>query len=151
MAQLSKKILDKEIEARLFEVFFRGISQLRNSVEAELFLTDFLSPTEKVMLAKRLGIALLLTKGESYAVISDTLKVSTTTVMLVNQWLKGGKGGYQKVLKRVLKDEQWEKLWHKLETFISEITLPRRGSNWSKARKEEWRKRRKREKQLDSL
>lgn len=138
MAQVSKYPLSKETEERIFEVFWQTIADLKSKEIVQKFLEDLLSPTEKTMLAKRLAIAILLTKGHDYRSISKTLKVSTATIMIVNTWLKHGGEGYKMVIKKLLKQEKSDEFWDNLEETVSKILPPRYGTNWSEKRQEQY-------------
>lgn len=130
MPQVSRRKVQKEIEVRMFEIFWREIADLKDAKETEMFFNDLLTRTEKIMLSKRLAIAIMLLKGNDYAVIKDALKVSTTTVASVNSWLNHGGEGYKKVVEKILKREKFEKL---MPTSVSELiegSLPPKGKDW---------------------
>jgi len=77
---------------------------LKTEQEALNFLRDLLTQAELEEFANRLEIAKLLYKGKkSYAEIAKEIGVSTTTVTRVAQWLFSGCGGYNLVLKKLLK------------------------------------------------
>lgn len=95
MTQISKYPISKAIEKRIFEIFFGTIVNLKNSNDVASFLEDFLTPTEKMMLAKRLAVAVMLAKGYDYREIKKTLRVSFQMVANVSLWLKYKGKGYQ--------------------------------------------------------
>lgn len=99
--------------------------QLEKQEDVENFLEDLLSPTEKIMLVKRLAIAILLTKGYTYDDIDDTLKVSRPTIMNVSYWLKHGKTGYQNVVERIIKNQKREELFDKIEEILLRLSPPK--------------------------
>lgn len=151
MSKISRRILDKELENKIFEVFLKAIVDIKNFAEAKNFIEDILSPTERIMLIKRLAIAVLLTKGKTYEYIDHTLKVSRATIMTVSLWLKHGKGGYRKVVDNILKIQNRERLIDNIEEILLRLSPPKRfGSigfeNKSKKGKELLRKKLKREK-----
>ena len=94
MMQISRKYLPKNLESKLFELFFDSLAHLSNRSDIEKFLLSLISPFEKTMLAKRLGIAVLLSKGYTQEEIRNILKVSNETVSRVNMALnyKGFQG-----------------------------------------------------------
>ena len=111
MTKVSKRLLDKDLENRIFEVFTKSIVELKNSDDVKSFLNDLLSPVEKIMLVKRLAIAILLLKGYTYEMIDDALKVSHTTIMRISFWLKYGENnGYRRVIDNFLKHQKREQL-----------------------------------------
>ncbi len=150
MSKISRRFLDKELENTIFEVFLKTIVDIRTPIEAKNFIEDLLSPAEKIMLIKRLAIAVLLTKGKTYEYIDHTLKVSRATIMTVSLWLKHGKGGYKKVVENILKAQNKERLINNIEEILIRLSPPKRfGSiefeNKSKKGKELLRRKLKRE------
>lgn len=126
MTKVSRRFLDKELESKIFEVFLKTIVDIKTPVEAKNFIDDLLSPTEKIMLVKRLAIAVLLTKGKTYDYIDHTLKVSRATIMTVSLWLKHGKGGYRKVVDSILKAQNRERLIDNIEEILIRLSPPKR-------------------------
>jgi len=149
MTKISRRFLNKELENHIFELFLETIVDIRNSDDARNFIEDLLSPTEKIMLIKRLAIAVLLTKGYTYDDIDDTLKVSRSTIMNVSIWLKHGKSGYIKVVNKILETQKRKEFIDKIEEILLKLSPPKRyGSaafeNKQKAGKELFRRRVKR-------
>jgi TrpR-related protein YerC/YecD len=82
---------------------FKAILSLKNETEATAFFRDLLTTAELEEFATRWQIVKLLIQKKSYLVISQKLKISTTTVTRVAQWLHHGMGGYQLVAKKLFK------------------------------------------------
>lgn len=127
MAQVSKYPVSKEVSDRMFEVFQITISSLKNKKDIEEFLNEFLSPVEKIMLAKRLSIAVLLSKGYSYPQISSILRVTPSTIAGVSLALKYKGKGYHKASQKVLSDEKINSFFEKIEDFLAGLP-PTKGS-----------------------
>lgn len=108
MSQISRRIISKEVADRIFEVFIKCFIKIRNVEDANKLADDLFSPTEKVMLAKRLAIAFLLMKGYEYREIRELLKVSTNTIAAISLALNHGSGGYQNILNRISREEGLE-------------------------------------------
>ena len=106
MAQVSRYPLSQKTYERIFEILFESILKIKNKEEAEEFLGEFLTPTEKIMLAKRISIAVLLTKDYDYRAIIKTLHVSFPTIAGVSASIKYAGGGYRKVVEKLLKEER---------------------------------------------
>lgn len=104
-------------------LFWESISNLTNSQKAEEFFNDLLTPTEKIMLSKRLAIAIMLIKGYDYATIRSTIKVSPSTIGSISTWLKLSGSGYRKTVEKLLKRERVEKIAANINTAI-EIIKP---------------------------
>jgi uncharacterized protein YerC len=135
MTQVSKYLINKDIEKRMFEVLQETISDLKNPEEIEDFLHDFLSPVEKIMLAKRLSIAVLLNKGYSYESIGKILKVSPPTIATVSLLLKYSGKGYKKAVEKIVSREKMNIFWDKIEDILAKIPHAK-GSDWSYQRRE---------------
>ena len=118
MPQVSRHKLSHDLENRLFELFWRSLSRLGTPQETAEFFTDILTSTEKLMLAKRYTIAVLLTKGYPPKHVHATLNVSYTTIATVAGWLKNLKPATKKILDRHLKDESWGQFFDKIEAIL---------------------------------
>src|SRR3989344_7650258 len=94
MTQVSKYPVSKDVYERIFEIF----------------LKEFLTPTEQVMLAKRLSVAFLLSKDYNYREISKILRVSTGTVNRVALSYRK-ESHYKMVIEEILRDERMDEFW----------------------------------------
>ena len=104
MTQVSKYPVHKDVEKRMFEVLEETISHLRGTEEIKDFLHDFLSPVEKIMLAKRLSIAVLLYKGYRYKSIGGILRVTPPTIATVSMLLKYSGKGYKRAVEKIARN-----------------------------------------------
>jgi uncharacterized protein YerC len=118
MTQISKFQLPKALENQMFTIFHRALADLRTEGEVSDFLEDLLTPTERVMLGKRLAIAILLDKGYDQRTVHTIMKVSVSTVTSVNYWLKHRGSGYRKVLSKLKSQKEWQELKAGLEDFL---------------------------------
>src|SRR3989344_3428442 len=118
MSQVSKRILKPEIEERLFRNFWELFASIKSPKDIQLFLEDFLSPTEKVMLAKRIAISLLFSKGYDHRSISSLLKVSTSTVNNIARLLRTKGNGYKIIIQKYLQKESTKEFLQELERLI---------------------------------
>lgn len=126
MTKVSKRLLNKDLESRIFEVFIKTIVDLKTPNDVQDFINDLLSPIERIMLVKRLAIAILLTRGYTYETIDDTLKVSHPTIMKVSLGLKYGmNNGYKKVVDNFLKHKKREESIDKIEEILLQISPPK--------------------------
>lgn len=126
MAKISKRIIDKNLENYIFEVFIKTLAQTNNPDDVKDLIEDLLSPSEKIMLIKRLAIAVLLSKGYTYDQIDNTLKVSRPTIMTVSFWLKNGKSGYKKAVQKILNSQKKQALIDNIEDILLQVTLSKR-------------------------
>jgi len=95
-----------EIKKQIYELFWDSLAKLKNAQEAEKFYLDLLTYTEKVVLAKRWAIAVLLLRGLGYSEIKELLKVSDPTITRVRNQLRAG-GGFLLVAERLSRQEFW--------------------------------------------
>lgn len=118
----------------MYEILIKAVSRANNSNKTIHFLTDLLSPTERIMLAKRLSIAYFLVKG-GYTTreISEILKVSLTTVQKISLILNTQGNGYREIINSLTKEEQIEKFMGALTESLQ--IIPRPGSDWSQWRR----------------
>lgn len=121
MTQVSKRILDPVIEKRIYQIFVHVITEANTTSDVQALLNDFFTPTERVMLPKRLCIAFLLLKKYPHRIIASYLNVSFTTINKVNIALKTGGVGYTILLSRLQKIEQYDKLFKTIEEGIINI------------------------------
>jgi Trp operon repressor len=75
------------------------LTKFKTKEEQISFLGDFLSPSEKIMLSKRLAIIFMILQNYSFLQIAKTLKVSESTILRYWKELKQDK---HKELKKIL-------------------------------------------------
>jgi len=95
MPHVSKKRIKKEVATELADQFLTFLSITQSKAEARILANELLSQTERVMLAKRLAIVVLLVRGYSFTQIGESLGVTPQTITRVWKSLKDGK--YQKI------------------------------------------------------
>lgn len=122
MPQISKYPIRKDVANRIFEIFTKVLLATNKKDEAEQLILDFFTPTERIMLAKRLGISLLLEKGYNYQEIKNVLKVSTATIASVNTSRQYGNKGYKKLISKILLDESVNAFFDEVVSKV--ISLP---------------------------
>ncbi len=121
MPQVSRRTLSVNVRNKIFSIFFKSFARLSNPLDIQKFLLDLLGPVEQTMLAKRLAIAILLSKGYQYDTIKEILKVSQETIARVNMTLNYRGEGYMMIIKKVLRDEKLEKIFQDLEIKAIDI------------------------------
>lgn len=146
MTQVSKRYLQKQVEERILDLFWTSLATLSTKEKVALFLNDLLTPTETLMLSKRLAIAFMLLKGYEYVNINQRLKVSDSTIWNVKLSLIHKGKTYKSVIEQIMNKEKWEKFWQDLDHFFEQIIPPKPGTNWKEVRRKQWEKRRKQQK-----
>ena len=111
-------MLKADIAERLFQNFWEMFANIKQARQIQLFLEDFLSPTEKIMLAKRMAIAILFSKGYDHRTISSMLKVSTTTVNNIARFLNAKTPGYQLLIKKYSQKQSIKEFIQELERYF---------------------------------
>ncbi|MBI5127157.1 hypothetical protein HZA76_01750 [Candidatus Roizmanbacteria bacterium] len=106
MTRISRFPVDDKVLEKLYLLMFEVVSSMDEEEEFSKIINELLSPTEKIMIAKRIAIIYLLMKKINYTNISDVLKVSSETIakfkmiMIKNGEIKkvlGGIVGVEKV------------------------------------------------------
>jgi TrpR-related protein YerC/YecD len=90
--------MEKNIFNKKTNNLFRAILSLNSVNEAQKFCRDLCTIEEIKDMSERFEIARLIGAGMTYRDIAVSLKISTTTVSRVANWLNNGTGGYQIVL-----------------------------------------------------
>lgn len=125
MTQVSRRVLHKQVEQQIFETLWEAISQVRNREDIQIFLNDLLTPTERMMIAKRLAIAVLLLKERNYETIKDFLKVSNETISKVALTLKLNRG-YKIAINKVIRTQAGREFWQDIENLLYRFSTPGR-------------------------
>ena len=118
MAKVSRIPLRNDVWERIFKLFVETTSDLKDKKLLTSFIDDLYTPTEKIMLAKRLAAAVLLSKGHSYTEVSRILKVSSPTIAKISLKIKYTEGGLKDVVNKILLKESAQVLWKEVEDLF---------------------------------
>ncbi len=122
MAKIKIHEVDQRERAQMMNDFFDMVSEMKTRKDVANFFKDMLTPSETLMLTRRIEIAKMLLVGFSYADIKKKLRAGDNTINYVNKWLFTGFGGYLKELqesknkeqaRRQLPKNEWEALKQK--------------------------------------
>lgn len=116
MAQISKRKVSEVVLQRLFNLFFEVVGNNFSKGNFIKIISEVLTPTEKIMIAKRIGIIYLLIKEVDIRTIADKLKVSTSTVVMYSQIFNKNKGELRETIMALLGKE-------KLVGFLDDILV----------------------------
>lgn len=119
MTRISKYKVNDEILDKLFYLLFEVLSNKQNIGQFNDILTELLSPTERIMIAKRVAIIYMLMKGVDCSVIIDSLKVSSATISKFQIIVENGKFVVE-ALKKVVRNE-------KIIDFFEKLVIDFRG------------------------
>ena len=141
MTRISRRPVKDHVIERIYELFFEAVGKKTKKQEFLEVIHDLLSPTERIMIAKRVTIIFLLMKKIDYQTISDVVKVSPSTIAKFQIIMENSKGIVKTLQKILLND--------KLVNILDEVILAFKGpgvhgTNWSSAwqRKNELERRR---------
>ena len=79
--------IPQKTKKELFKEFYDFVSSLDRG-ETENFFHDFLTSSEKIILARRLRLAKLLLQGYSSTQVRKKLGVGVSTVQFVQNWIR---------------------------------------------------------------
>ena len=114
MPHVSSKKLKKEHLQKLYNEFSNALEKSARKSWSKFFLRDFLTRTEKIMLAKRFAVIYLLSEGIPHSYIAESLGMSPATIARMS--LKYEIGKYSSILK-VAKRESKD-IWGILEKIL---------------------------------
>jgi uncharacterized protein YerC len=103
MKRCPEDLTKKEMIATL-DALYTSASSLRGREAIKLFLRDLLTPSERVMLGRRIIIARMLINGISYDSIGKRLRVGRATVGRIHRWLKDQLPGFENAIKEMEKE-----------------------------------------------
>ena len=111
MTPVSKRLLNRQIRYDLINEFWFALGKL-NRKETEIFLRDILSPTEIIILSKRIDILKQLREKHNYGDIRDNIKVTDATIAKMSEKLQKANEVFIKILDFLIRDEKrrWEEV-----------------------------------------
>jgi TrpR-related protein YerC/YecD len=111
--------VDQKERYAMLNDFFNMVVKLKTAKDAANFFKDLLTPSESLMLIRRIAIAKMLLEGWNFEDIRKKLKVGYNTISSVNRWLHSGFGGYlneigkiknKKELRQRVPDSEWQRI-----------------------------------------
>ena len=115
---------------KMFGLFFEVITNSKNKEGFNQLMKELLSPTERIMVAKRVVLVYLLLQEIDYQVICRVLKVSSSTISKF-KLLTDNKSGMIDILKKTMQND-------KIKLFVFELMSDlfppgMYGTNWESA------------------
>lgn len=105
MPHVSRNKLNPQVEDDLTDTLDLILSKLTQKESVKDFLLALLTPTERIMLAKRLAIIILLKENVPHSQIAQTLHVTRITVSRMELFLEARGKGYEAAFE-ILKHEK---------------------------------------------
>lgn len=103
MAKVKSHEVNSKERYKIIGNFFDIIANLKSKKEVVDFFVGLLTPSENLMVARRIQIAQLLIEGEGYETIKNKLKVSFQTITKTERWLHSEDEDYNNWLAKCLK------------------------------------------------
>lgn len=123
MGRVSKRRVSKDLERDLEEQLSFIIVSLTNKEDVSVFLDEFLTKEEKLMLGKRLILYMLLYKGLTNTQINNALSVSHETTRWYREIFEKKPEAFKKTLERLINREKSQELWKKIENILEPFAL----------------------------
>ena len=130
MTRISRYKLKDYVYEKMFGLLFEVVTNSKDKKEFNQLIRELLSPTERIMVAKRIVLVYLLLQEIDYQVICRVLKVSSSTISKF-KLLTDNKSGMIDILKKTMRND-------KIKLFIfglmSDLFPPGMyGTNWESA------------------
>ena len=109
MAKVKVYSIPKEERYQMVGEFFDIVAQLKTKQEVIDFFIGVLTSSESLMIARRIQIAKLLAKDESYKKVREEMNVSPRTIQNVYHWLNERDEAYKKLMLKYLKKSKKNK------------------------------------------
>ncbi len=108
MAKVKPYEIDKNEKKEAISDFIEAVERIKTREEIVNFLFGLLTPSEILMLARRIQIANLIIEDKSYYEIMEKLKASSHNIHRIDRWLNNCDEKTSKWLKSVVK-KKWKK------------------------------------------
>lgn len=107
--------LSKSEYIQTLDMLYTAASAVQGRDAVKLFLRDLLTPSERIMLGRRIWIARLLLSGEKHIAIAQKLRVGLSTIWRVERWLNDQYPGYEQALKGLEKEMDRRAIWREIK------------------------------------
>lgn len=133
MAHISRKSLKRKTLDRISQELIEIIAHTRSRKETKALLEEFLTPTERIMLGKRLAVIYMIIKGYPFSLIETTLKVSPSTVALA--WKASKRGAFPLMSRKIASEKTKKEFWESLESILRAGMPPMGKRRWRMLKK----------------
>jgi uncharacterized protein YerC len=86
------------------DTLYTAAAAVKGRAAMKLFLRDLLTPSERIMLGRRIMIARMLLAGISDEEISERLKVARSTIWRIQKWLQDQFPGFESAIRDMEKE-----------------------------------------------
>ncbi len=134
MPPVSRHKLPPDMHDHLVQILIQVLASTNRTKSGLLFVNQFLSSSELIMLAKRVGVALLLKRGHTYSSVMNYLKVSKGTVAKISEIIHTTDYESQHTLNKIIANKQITEVLSQFDYYLGRL-LPPKGSSWKIWRK----------------
>lgn len=117
--------LPTKVRMEILDTLYTAAGAVRGRDAMKLFLRDLLTPSERIMLGRRIMIARKLIAGKSHRVIEAEMKVGKDTVWRVQRWLLDQLPGYEQAVKELEKEFEGRQKKYESKKLYATSTLYR--------------------------
>ncbi len=100
MAKFDYRSLKERKRKKLVDRLADAFIDVKNKRDMRVLVEQLFTPSEVVMLGRRIEIARRLIRGRTYAEVRGELKVGFSTIRSVDSWLENGVPDYHKLRER---------------------------------------------------
>lgn len=119
MPHVSKIKLDSKVEKNLIKTLEFVLTKLTKEEEMNGFLLSLLTPTERLMLAKRLAMTILLKEKLPDVRIASALNVTRATISKMELFLETRGRGFDYALSKLQKEKVMQEFREVLKSLAS--------------------------------
>lgn len=106
MSKVQLHNVDQKVRRQMIGNFYDVITELKNKDQVVGFFMGLLTPSEALMLSRRIQIAQMLLEDHSYEDICRELNVGSQTVASVYRWLYSDNEHFRKHIKQHIKKQE---------------------------------------------
>jgi uncharacterized protein YerC len=128
MTNVSKKSLKKSVKDKISKQFSGLIADINKSDKSSLFINEFFTESEEIMLTKRLAVIFMLLEEFSPTSIISLLKVSPSTVNKISVTLD--RGGHSSIKTYLGNKKNKVKFQYNLEVILRAGMPPMGRGRW---------------------
>lgn len=135
MIRISKFKLRDGVLEKVFDLFFKVVGERNSRKEFNDIIENLLTPVERIMIAKRIGVMYLILRKIDQRSISDTLKVSTATVSRCSLIISRN-NHFKKSLQKIARNKKISLLFVDIFNAFRSPSMPT--VNWTAAQKRKY-------------
>ncbi len=99
MGKVRLDALSNNDRVQYLDALYTAASSVQGRADIKEFLRDLLTPSERIMLGRRIHIARMLIVGTDYDRIQGGLHVGRDTIARVHRWLLDSIPGYERAIR----------------------------------------------------